>query len=98
MAKPYLLVIQIDRGHLPHPDAVDLYSAEEYVQALRHEQSCQRFNTDFRQLVHISFRVAAEMGERYLSLLKTHRVEVEACVSDNILKRHVEPLFLGLSA
>lgn len=95
LAKPYLLVIQIDRAHLPHPDEVERYSADAFVQTLAHEQRCKRFNTDFRQLIHISFRVAAEMGERYLSLLKTHRTEVEACVSDNILKRHVEPLFLG---
>ena len=98
MAKPYLLVIAIDRDKLPMPDAVDAYSAEEFVETLQHVQSCKRFNIHFRQLVHISFRIAAEMREQYLPLLKAHRGQIETCVSENILKRHVEPLFMGLKA
>ncbi len=96
MARPYLLVIQIDKAQLPTPDAVDQYSAEEYVQALQHVQSCKSYNIHLRQLVHISFKVAAEKGESYLALLKAHRKAVEPCVTENILKRHVEPLFLGI--
>ncbi len=96
MAKPYLLVIQIDKTKLPTPGAVDRYSAQEYVQALQHVQSCKSFNIHLRQLVHISFKIAAEKGEAYLALLKMHRSAVEACVTENILKRHVEPLFLGI--
>ena len=95
MAKPYLLVIDIDRKKLPTPDAVDAFTAEEYVETLRHDQSCKRFDINFRQLVHISFRVAAEMREQYQPLLLQHRSRIEACVSENILKRHVEPLFMG---
>ena len=95
MAKPYLLVIQIDKAKLPTPDAVDRYSAQEYVEALRHDQSCKSFNIHLRQLVHISFKIAAEKGEAYLDLLKAHRAAVEVCVTENILERHVKPLFLG---
>lgn len=95
MAKPYLLVIQIDRAKLPTPDAVDGYTKEQFVAALRHDQSCPGFDINLRQLVHISFKVAAEKGEAYLSLLKTHRSAVEACVTENILNRHIKPLFLG---
>lgn len=97
MAKPYLLVIAIDRNKLPTPDAVDAYTAEEFVETLQHVQACKRFNIHFRQLVHISFRIAAEMREQYLPLLKANRARIEACVTENILKRHVEPLFMGLS-
>jgi len=96
MAKPYLLVIQIDRAKLPTPDAVDGYSAQQFVEALRHDQSCSNFDINLRQLVHISFKVAAEKGKAYLELLRLHRDAVEACVTGNIFKRHVEPLFLGL--
>jgi len=96
MARPYLLVIQIDKAKLPTPDAVDKYTAPEYVQALQHVQNCKSFNIHLRQLVHISFKIAAEKGESYLGLLKTHRKAVETCVTENILKRHVEPLFLGI--
>jgi hypothetical protein len=95
LAQPYLTVIAIDRQALPTPAAVDAWTAEEYVQALEHNQACRRFNVNFRQMVHISFRLAAEQRSRYLTLLQTHRASIEAHVYDNILKRHLEPLFLG---
>ena len=98
MAKPYLTVIAIDRGALPTPDQVELFSAQEYVEALEHNQACAAFNIHFRQMVHISFRLAAEKREHYLALLRYNRTSIESHVSKNILKRHIEPLFLGTSA
>ena len=97
MAKPYLTVIAIDRQALPTPEQVDLWSAQEYVETLEHNQACKRFNIHFRQMVHISFRLAAEKRARYTELLKANRDNIEAHVTSNILKRHIEPLFLGLN-
>jgi hypothetical protein len=96
MAKPYLLVIQIDREKLPTPDDVDGYDADRFANTLRHVQTCPLFNIHFRQLVHISFKIAAEKGDVYRTLLVEHRAAVEQCVTENILKRHIEPLFLGI--
>jgi hypothetical protein len=96
MAKPYLTVIAIDRQALPTPDMVDAFSSEEYVETLEHNQACKRFNIHFRQMVHISFRLAAEKQVRYLELLKANRDSIEAHVTSNLLKRHIEPLFLGM--
>jgi hypothetical protein len=98
MAKPYLTVIAIDRQALPTPAQVDSWSGQEYVETLEHNQACKRFNIHFRQMVHISFRVAAEKREQYLALLKSNRSSIESHVSHNILKRHIEPLFLGIAA
>jgi hypothetical protein len=95
MAKPYLTVIAIDRQALPAPDVVDGWSAEAYVAALEHDQRCPRFNLNFRQMVHISFRLAAEKRAQYLDLLRAHRARIEAHVFDNLLQRHIEPLFFG---
>jgi hypothetical protein len=95
MAKPYLTVIAIDRQALPTPAKVDSWSAQEYVETLEHNQACKRFNIHFRQMVHISFRVAAEKRSQYLALLNANRSSIESHVSHNILKRHIEPLFLG---
>jgi tagaturonate epimerase len=95
MAKPYLTVIAIDRQALPAPAVVDGWSAEEYVGALEHDQTCPRFSIHFRQMVHISFRLAAEKRTQYLSLLRANRASIEAHVRDNLLRRHIEPLFLG---
>jgi hypothetical protein len=95
MAKPYLTVIAIDRPALPSPDLVDGWGADDYVAALEHDQTCRRFDRNLRQLVHISFPLAARQRERYLDLLRANRASIEAHVSDNLFKRHMEPLFLG---
>ena len=95
MAKPYLTVISIHRTVLPTPAEVDSFSAQDYVQTLEHNQACKRFNIHFRQMVHISFRLAAEKQAQYLALLKSNRASIESHVTDNILKRHIGPLFLG---
>ncbi len=97
LAKPYLPVIDIDRGKLPQPSQVASWTSEEFVETLRHNQSSQRYSVHFRQLVHIGFRVAAEMGDRYKSLLRTYRAEIEDNVTTNIYDRHIVPLFLGLT-
>ncbi len=98
LAKPYSTVIEIDRAKLPSPADVERWGAEEYAETLRHDQSSPRFNPHFRQLVHIAFRVAAEMGDRFKDELRRCRAAIEANVTENILERHVRPVFLGVSA
>lgn len=95
LCKPYLPVIDIDKNKLPAPGQVNSWSASDYVDALRHNQSSPRYNLHFRQLIHVSFRIAAEMGERYKALLQEYRPVIEANVTLNILQRHVVPLFIG---
>jgi len=94
---PYLSVIAIDRAKLPSPAAVQGWSSTDYVHALQHDQSCKEFNIHFRQLVHVGYKVAAEMGERFQKLLGECRASIETNVTKNIFERHLRPLFLGLS-
>jgi len=96
LVKLYLAVIQIDRLQLPSPAEVSAWTGREFVEVLRHDPSSSRFNPHFRQLIHISFRLAAEMGERFIGLLERHRETIESYVTDNLLRNHIEPLFLGL--
>jgi hypothetical protein len=98
MAKPYATVIAINGKALPTPDEVDDWDSQAFVEALEHNQRCAGFNIHFRQLIHISFRIAAERRDQLLALLRANRTTVESRVSDNLLKRHIEPLFLGVSA
>jgi hypothetical protein len=98
LARPYLSVIDIDAAHLPTPDAVDQFSSEQFVAALKHEPTCPEYNSDFRQLLHMSYRLAAERAETYYRLLKQHRGAIESHVTENILRRHVQPLFRGAVA
>ncbi len=94
LAKPYATVIDINESALPSPDEVDAWSSEQYATALRHDQSNDNYNLNFRQLLHVGYKVAAEMEDRYLNALKTYKDVVAENVSHNIYERHLKPLFI----
>ncbi len=95
LTKPYATVVMIDNAKLPPPSEVNSWSSEQFTSALRHDQSCKSFNIHFRQLLHVAFKIAAEMGTRYLDALKANEQVIGNNVTTNILKRHIEPLFIG---
>lgn len=94
LCKPYATVIRIDRAQLPSPAEVRTWTAEQYVEALRHDPSCPRYNIHFRQFVHVSFRIAAEFGGRYTAMLQGCRGAIEQNVTMNLFERHLKPLFV----
>lgn len=97
LCKPYLPVIDIKKEMLPTPQHVASWSAEEYVAALQHNQSSSAYNLHLRQLLHVSFKVAAEMNGTFVSLVAECRTAIESNVTYNLFSRHIEPLFLGRS-
>lgn len=94
LAAPYATVIDIDKTALPSPETVNGWAGKQYADALRHDQSCDDYNLNFRQLLHVGYKVASEMGDRYLDALDEHREEVVKNVKENLLDRHIVPLFL----
>ena len=92
---PYATVIDIDKAKLPTAAAVNGWSSTQYVSALRHDQSNPAFNPSFRQLLHVSFKVAAKKGDRYLKALKKHEAVIARNVTENLFERHMKPLLLG---
>lgn len=94
LCKPYATVIDIRKDNLPSPDDVNNWSGQEYAESLRHEQSNSRYNSDFRQLLHVGYKVAAEMGDRYLGALKQYESIVAEQVHANIFERHVKRIFM----
>lgn len=95
LCAPYAAVIDIDRSQLPSAETVNGWSGEQLANALRHIQDHPEFNANIRQLIHISFKVAAKAGDRYLNLLKSNEEIVGKNVTENIFDRHLKPLFLG---
>ena len=95
LCKPYETVINIDRSKLPTPQAVQSWGSREYVSALRHNQADPKYNLHLRQLLHVGYKVAAEMGERYLSMLDRAKDVIGQNVTENLYQRHIVPLFLG---
>lgn len=95
LCAPYASVIDIDRSQLPDVETVKSWTGTQMANAIRHIPDHEEFNANVRQLLHVSFKVAAKAGERYTDLLKKHREIVSAEVTKNIFDRHLKPLFLG---
>lgn len=94
LCAPYATVIDIDAARLPAPDAVNGWSPEQYTSALRHDQSRQEFNPHLRQLLHVGYKIAAKMGDRYLNMLVACEATIASNVTENLYERHIKPLFL----
>ena len=93
LCAPYVSVIDIDTAQLPSADEVDGWSSEQYQNSLRHDQSIAKFNPHVRQLLHVGYKVAARMGDRYLNLLKECEAVVAKNVTENLFERHLKRLF-----
>jgi len=92
---PYATVIDIDPAKLPSAQEVEAWDGETFAPTLRHEQSCPNYNPSFRQLLHVGYKVAAEMGPRFLGALQEYEEVIAEHVTTNIYARHIRPLFLG---
>lgn len=93
LCAPYVSVIDINFDELPRPERLNGWSSREFVRALRHDQSCPDYNVNLRQLLHVGFKVAAEMGETYLKALVDNETVVSKNVTENLYERHIKPLF-----
>jgi len=92
---PYATVIDIDKDKLPSPKSVEAYTGEDFANALRHNASCDKYNSNLRQLLHVGYKVAAEMGTDYTDALKRHEQIIAQNVTENIFDRHIKPIFIG---
>jgi len=92
---PYASVVDIDKKKLPSAAKVNGWSSKQFVSALRHDQKNKDYNPSFRQLLHVSFKVAAKMGDRYYNALKKHESIIARNVTENLFERHMKPLLLG---
>ncbi len=95
LCEPYRAVVDIDEGELPSAGEVKGWSSEQYVCSLRHNQSSDNFNRSFRQLLHVGYKVAGEMGKRYLDAVDECEEVIGLNVTENIYARHIRPIFLG---
>lgn len=94
LCAPYATVIDIDPAALPDPSEVDRWSGERFAGTLRHDPSHPDYNPGFRQLIHVGYKVAAEMGDAFLEMVNKSREVVAAQVTTNIFERHIQRLFI----
>jgi len=95
LCAPYAAVIDMDPSRLPSPEEVVRWDSQRFAAALRHDPQCPDFNPHLRQLLHVGYKVAAKMGERYLALVRACGETVARNVTANLLERHIRPLFLS---
>ena len=63
LCAPYATVIDIDKTKLPSAATANGWISDQFVSALRHDPQNTAFNTSFRQLLHVGFKIAAQAGQ-----------------------------------
>ncbi len=93
LTAPYAEVIDIDVSFLPSPSEFNQWDGEHIASVLRHEPGHPAFNPHVRQLMHVAYKVAAELGEEYLKMIGQHEGIIAPQVRENLLERHIRRLF-----
>lgn len=93
LCAPYATVIDINRSHLPSARKVLELPGDAFAAMIRHDQHNPAYNPSVRQLLHVGYKLAANAGPRYTSLLDKYARQVAQAVTDNILNRHLLRIF-----
>ncbi|MFX1501192.1 MAG: tagaturonate epimerase family protein [Promethearchaeota archaeon] len=90
---PYATVIDIKKENLPPPEIVNNWTGEEYRRTLCHDLSSKDYNPDFRQILHVGYKIAAEMRSRYLKAIRKYENIIAQRVTENIYENHIKKVF-----
>jgi hypothetical protein len=96
LCAPYATVIDVDPERLPTVEDVGTWDGARFAAALRNAPGDSHFNPCFRQFLHVAYKVAAELGPRYLAALDANRRIVARHVTENLYARHLQPIFGSL--
>jgi hypothetical protein len=94
LCAPYATVIDIDQSRLPTTTQVAGWTGEQFASALRHDQSNKQYNPSLRQLLHVGFKVAAQMGDRYIHALEQFEPTIAKTITENMFDRHLKRIFI----
>ncbi|MGI6340030.1 MAG: tagaturonate epimerase family protein [Bacteroidales bacterium] len=90
---PYADVIDIKKSALPKATEVMGWDGKRFADSIRHIPDNKYYNRDMRQLIHISYKLAADQIDKFNQLLDKNREVVSLCVYENIYHRHICRLF-----
>jgi hypothetical protein len=93
LCSPYATVIDIKKDQLPSPREVEGWTGGKLADTLRHIPGHPDYNPNFRQLMHVGYKVAAEYGTEYTRVLEKSKEIVARHVIENIYDRHIKRLF-----
>ncbi len=94
MCSPYATVVDVRRDRLPSLPEVRNWDGSLFARAMRHDPFCANYNPDLRQLLHVSYKIAAEMGPRFVNALESCQDTIAQQVTTNLFERHIRPLFI----
>jgi hypothetical protein len=95
LCAPYAPVIEIDLSKLPAPQIVKDWTLEQFAAALHHDSNCEMYNSDLRQLLHVSFKIAAKMGARFTDAVRQNEQLIGREVTNNLFKLHIRPVYVS---
>ena len=90
---PYATVIDVDTAQLPPAEEVEKWDAETFARTMRHNPADPLFNPSFRQLIHVSYKIAAELGDEFYPALEKYADVIGKEIEDNLCERHIRRLF-----
>ena len=93
LCAPYATVIDVQPQRLPPFEEVGSWNGGRFAATLKHVPTDTQFNSDFRQFIHVAYKVAAELGDRYLDALTANEAVVARHVTENLYERHLKPIF-----
>ena len=94
LCAPYATVIDIDKSKLPSVGTINSWTGEQFAHVMRHNPEDPQYNPSFRQLIHVSYKIAAECGDEFYPALERNKETVGAQVIENLLQRHIRRLFI----
>jgi hypothetical protein len=95
LTRPYSSVIDINPDHLPATEEVKKWNNAKFTETLRHDLKNPNYNPEFRQLLHVAYKVAAEFGDHFFQLVKNNEEIISQFVTENIYINHIKPIFIG---
>src|SRR5258706_9659793 len=74
----------------PSRAQVQQWSSSRFVAAIEHDRRNPNYSPQMRQLLHVAYKVAAEMGGDYLGALQKHRSVIGQRVTANFYEKHIK--------
>jgi len=90
---PYTGLVKIDISKLPSITEIQGWDGDKMANSIKHNKLHPDYNPHLRQLMHVSYKIAAELGDEYTNSLKKYSNVIEQQVFYNIYNRHLCKLF-----
>ncbi len=94
LTAPYSTVIDIKPEKLPGKQEIENWDKLKFSRSLRHDPSDPDYNPAFRQLLHVGYKIAAEYGDDFRSLVTKNESLISSLVTENLFDKHIRPLFI----